>query len=437
MRKIISVENLSKRYEIGARARLPTFRDAVADFFKNPFGLIKHNRGSEEIWALRDVSFEVEPGARVGIIGANGAGKSTLFKILARVTEPTDGRVRLYGQVGSLLEVGTGFHPELTGRENIYLNGSILGMKKSQIDRMFDEIVAFAEIDKFLDTPVKHYSTGMYMRLAFAVAAHLESDILLVDEVLAVGDNDFQRRCLGKMSDVARHGRTVLFVSHNMASVSSLCEQCIWIDHGVVQASGQTHEVVSRYLSRNRPKRAQYVFDAARLNGSKVVLNAVSVKNQHGEVSATLDARQPFYVAIDYEIPGEIQDVWVGFTIHTNSGVDVLAAADGDVENYLRVMRAPGQYTSTCKIPANLFNAGHFLLSAYAAKTIAGRTEIFANLEQVITFDVDHAGGIGEHMPRPRIGIVSPRLDWQVETRTTAVDRESSTKEQTENAVNA
>ncbi|MCB0253746.1 MAG: ABC transporter ATP-binding protein [Anaerolineae bacterium] len=242
----IRVENLSKRYQIGtARQRHDTLRDTIAATFK------RSNESSEtpdEFWALKDVSFEVQRGEVVGIIGRNGAGKSTLLKILSQITEPTRGRAEIHGRVGSLLEVGTGFHPELTGRENIYLNGAILGMRRHEIERQFDEIVAFAEIERFLDTPVKRYSSGMYVRLAFAVAAHLEPEILLVDEVLAVGDAAFQKKCLGKMGEIASKGRTVLFVSHGMGSIRQLCSEAALLDHGRIIHKGEVDSAIDRYL---------------------------------------------------------------------------------------------------------------------------------------------------------------------------------------------
>ncbi len=238
----IRVAHLAKEYTIGSGARYKTLRESLS-----AFGRRRAPRPT--VWALRDVSFDVAEGEVLGLIGRNGAGKSTLLKVLARITEPTRGRVELDGRVGSMLEVGTGFHPELTGRENVYLNGSILGMKKAEIDERFDAIVAFAEVERFLDTPVKRYSSGMYVRLAFAVAAHLEPEILLVDEVLAVGDAAFQKKCLGKMDDVARRGRTVVFVSHNMAAVQKLTRTCLWLEDGSVAAHGPTPEVVQRYLT--------------------------------------------------------------------------------------------------------------------------------------------------------------------------------------------
>jgi homopolymeric O-antigen transport system ATP-binding protein len=255
----IRVENLSKLYRLGARQEgYKTLRDQVAHGFKSLFSRNGHRPSvaghsssvtGNPLWALKDVSFEIKPGEVVGIIGRNGAGKSTLLKILSRITEPTEGHVEIHGRVGSLLEVGTGFHPELTGRENIYLSGAILGMKRLEISRKFDEIVAFAEVEKFVDTPIKHYSSGMYMRLAFAVAAHLEPEILLIDEVLAVGDAQFQKKCLGKMGDVAQEGRTVLFVSHNMPAVSRLCGTTIWLGTGQTSEIGQTDSVISHYIA--------------------------------------------------------------------------------------------------------------------------------------------------------------------------------------------
>ena len=252
----IRVENLSKRYRIGVKEKpvqnpWEVVRSLASSPFKYLGRMLRPPTEEETIWALKDVSFEVKKGEVVGIIGRNGAGKSTLLKILSRITEPTEGRVEMYGRVGSLLEVGTGFHSELTGRENIYLSGAILGMKKAEIDRKFDEIVAFAGVEKFIDTPVKRYSSGMYVRLAFAVAAHLETEILLVDEVLAVGDAEFQKKCLGKMGDVAKEGRTVLFVSHNMGAVSKLCFKCLLFEGGFLQIYGSTMKVISAYLLKN------------------------------------------------------------------------------------------------------------------------------------------------------------------------------------------
>lgn len=273
MKPIIKIENLSKQYRIGVSQAVSTLRESLVKTFRAPLKRLRSNVGSADndtIWALKDVSLEVMPGEVIGIIGRNGAGKSTLLKILSRITEPTTGEVVLYGRVGSLLEVGTGFHGELTGRENIYLNGAILGMKKVEIERRFNEIVAFAEIQKFIDMPVKHYSSGMYFRLAFAVAAHLEPEILLVDEVLAVGDTAFQKKCLGKMDDAAKGWRTVLFVSHQMNQIRRLCKKCIWLDAGQIKKIGSTLEVVSAY---------------------EAALSSVSIETSHGSDDSRVAAR--------------------------------------------------------------------------------------------------------------------------------------------------
>jgi lipopolysaccharide transport system ATP-binding protein len=254
---VIKIENLSKRYIIGHETGMPYFalRDVIAEAAKkiNPFGRSDKavSSSKEEFWALKDINLEIKQGEKIGIIGRNGAGKSTLLKILSRITDPTSGSVKIKGRVASLLEVGTGFHPELTGRENIFLNGSILGMRKEEIKRKFDEIVDFSGVEKFLDTPVKRYSSGMYVRLAFAVAAHLEPEILLIDEVLAVGDAEFQKKCLGKMDDVAKQGRTILFVSHNMGAIRQLCERGIWIDKGIIKFTDSADKIVSQYTSNN------------------------------------------------------------------------------------------------------------------------------------------------------------------------------------------
>src|SRR6266545_174606 len=298
MKPIIRVANVGKQYPLGVRQETyGTLRDTLAGALRAPLKRLRRNgRGDGEImWALKDVSFEVQPGEVMGIIGRNGAGKSTLLKILSRITEPTTGRAELYGRVGSLLEVGTGFHPELTGRENIFLNGAVLGMKKAEITGKFDEMVAFAEIDKFLDTPVKHYSSGMYMRLAFAVAAHLEPEILLVDEVLAVGDAEFQAKCLGKMGAVASEGRTVLFVSHNLAAITRICPRSILLDGGRVLCDGPSHKTTSAYLKSGHGTTAERVWtDLAAAPGDDIVrLAAVRVRAENGDIREALDIRKP------------------------------------------------------------------------------------------------------------------------------------------------
>src|SRR4051812_28185210 len=266
MRPIINIENVGKQYRMASERRpaYATLRDALVGTFDRSLRRLTGRAETAEdvtFWALRGINLDVYPGERLGIVGCNGAGKSTLLKILSRITEPSEGRVRLYGRIGSLLEVGTGFHGELTGRENIYLNGAILGMKHAEIERNFDEIVAFAEIDRFLNTPVKRYSTGMYMRLAFAVAAHLQPEILIVDEVLAVGDAAFQRKCLGKMSEVSRDGRTIIFVSHNMSAVQNLCSRVVWLAGGHIMEEGEPGRIINDYLKTTLTTMSQQTWD--------------------------------------------------------------------------------------------------------------------------------------------------------------------------------
>jgi lipopolysaccharide transport system ATP-binding protein len=307
----IKTNGVSKLYHLGARAQYgKTFREAIIDALNraNPFsrsGAGKTN-GHADLWALKDVSFEIRPGEIVGIIGRNGAGKSTLLKILSRITEPTSGRAEIYGRIGSLLEVGTGFHPELSGRENIYLNGSILGMTRREIENKFDEIVAFAELDQFIDTPVKRYSSGMYVRLAFAVAAHLEPEILLVDEVLAVGDAAFQKKCLGKMSDVAKHGRTILFVSHNTAALLNLCDRGILLEKGRLVEDGAIESVIQKYLKGIRTATPEDLSGYTDRHGrGRVRFTRVRFEDESGNTVEHGISGEPLVVALDYESSGD------------------------------------------------------------------------------------------------------------------------------------
>jgi lipopolysaccharide transport system ATP-binding protein len=316
----IRVQGLSKVYRIGERQRYKSLRESIMKTLGAP--LRKGNRRPPEtVWALSDVSFEVMPGEVVGVIGRNGAGKSTLLKILSRITEPTRGRVEVYGRVGSLLEVGTGFHMELTGRENIYLNGAILGMKRAEIAQRFDEIVAFAEVEKFLDTPVKHYSTGMYLRLAFAVAAHLEPEILLVDEVLAVGDAAFQKKCLRKMGDAAKEGRTVFLVSHNMGAVSTLCNQVTYLVAGRLKAKGPTAEVVSAYLSELLQTESRDLAEF-RLPHSGKVARFRDIQVVTG-TAGNIALDEPLRFSLTLESDEDLQALTVGSSIFNSYGVCV------------------------------------------------------------------------------------------------------------------
>ena len=417
MKPVIRVEGLSKKYHIGAqRASYSTLRDVLTQWGRAAMQPRSAARTSQDetIWALQDVSFDVWPGEVIGIIGRNGAGKSTLLKILSRITEPTAGRIELYGRIASLLEVGTGFHPELTGRENIYLNGAILGMVRTEIRRKFDEIVAFAEIEKFIDTPVKFYSSGMHVRLAFAVAAHLEPEILVLDEVLAVGDTAFQQKCLGKMRDVTRQGRTVLLVSHSMSTVSRLCKKSVWLDDGRVKAVGSSDQVIQSYLSARRSALAEYTRNGTEVQPPpRVFITAGRIRNNEGQIFSVLDARQPFSIEVEYQVTQRTL-AWVGFTISTRDGADVLAATDGDVDTYASTPREPGVYTSICYIPEGLFNTGQCLLSLYAARTTAGNVEILDYCEQVLAFGIENPSGVGSYMPKTRVGVISPRLNWEL-----------------------
>jgi lipopolysaccharide transport system ATP-binding protein len=326
----IRVEKLSKRYQIGvAQQRHDTLRDALGANLAR-LRPTRHGpraaRHAEEFWALQDVSFEVKRGEVVGIIGRNGAGKSTLLKILSRITEPTSGQAQIHGRVGSLLEVGTGFHPELTGRENIYLNGAILGMRRFEIERKFDEIVAFAEIEKFLDTPVKRYSSGMYVRLAFAVAAHLEPEILLVDEVLAVGDAAFQKKCLGKMGDVAREGRTVLFVSHNMAAVQSLCNTSVLLSDGSIAARGLTEDVTRIYLAAGvQTGEAQFNGSTPRQGNGVAQYTRAKMLDEDGNLTSSVPMGGSLTLELQFENRQPVAHPAISARLHTPLGQDIAA----------------------------------------------------------------------------------------------------------------
>ncbi len=336
MNTAISVENISKRYQIGVnRAKgYRTLRESLTDGLVSlgdrlrlaANGSSSASRAFGTHWALKDVSFEVQPGDVVGIIGRNGAGKSTLLKILSRITEPTSGRALIHGRVGSLLEVGTGFHPELTGRENVYLNGSILGMSRREIARRFDEIVEFAEIERFLDTPVKRYSSGMYVRLAFGVAAHLEPEILLVDEVLAVGDQKFQKKCLGKMREVGRSGRTVLFVSHNIAALESLCDRCILIERGQVKADGETRSILALYCEADEDRASgsrDLTEHPGRTGGSKPIMSRVTLGNGSQSPVSCLRTGSSLSIRVDIDLKGSPTGPVLGVVIKTDLGAPI------------------------------------------------------------------------------------------------------------------
>jgi len=427
MSTVITVENLGKKYTLHhqQREQYIALRDVITNGVRNfskkifsPF--TPHSSpltaSQEDFWALKDVSFEVKQGDRIGIIGRNGAGKSTLLKILSRITEPTTGSIRIKGRVASLLEVGTGFHPELTGRENIFLNGAILGMGRVEIKKKFDEIVDFAEIEKFLDTPVKRYSSGMYVRLAFAVAAHLEPEILIVDEVLAVGDAQFQKKCLGKMEDVsAKEGRTVLFVSHNMATISSLCQRCFLLDAGKLIKMGQTSDVILEYFSQGTasPASFDYTFYGKLIGDDFVKLLAGSVVGPDGNFCTEVDITQPIKIIMKYQIfKVENCECTPNFHFQAADGSYVFVSTPIKMEQH-----SPGVYEAICHIPGNLLNEGTFFVGL--AMTTYPGTKIRFFDQQALSFhvrdpieNVPTRGGTDYAGPMP--GIIRPLLEWQI-----------------------
>jgi len=423
----IRVEGISKRYRIGlAQERADTLRDVlVAGAHKVSQAFKAGNRKEKDeishIWALRDISFEVEKGQVLGIVGRNGAGKSTLLKILSRVTDPTEGYGEIHGRVGSLLEVGTGFHPELTGRENIYLNGAILGMHRQEISKKFDEIVDFSEVEKFIDTPVKRYSSGMYLRLAFAVAAHLEPEILVVDEVLAVGDADFQRKCLGKMGDVAQQGRTVLFVSHNMSAILRLTDETLVLDKGKVLMRAATPEAVDYYLNMGLSKQGERIWEESEIPASAIPFQPVALRilNKKGIVVDTARSAEGFDIEFEYKLAEDITGLRIGLYLLTTRGETVFTSFDTDSPDKFEKHsnRSAGHYTSLCHIPANLLNEGRFVLGINASSY---RIKRYFQDEQVLTFTVDATGAPGMHWPESRLGAVRPKLDWNISRKNKA-----------------
>lgn len=418
---VIKVDNLGKKYVLSHQQREPytALRDVMARKFKSagrslltPFTFHRSpltDSSHEDFWALKDVSFEIKQGESVGVIGRNGAGKSTLLKILSRITEPTTGRVGIKGRVASLLEVGTGFHPELTGRENIFLNGAIMGMAKAEIKRKFDEIVAFAEVEKFLDTPVKRYSSGMYVRLAFAVAAHLEPEILIVDEVLAVGDAQFQKKCLGKMGDVAKGGRTVLFVSHNMTAIQTLCSRAIYLNYGMVVYSGNTQIVINEYLSKGlnigTEKSWPYIDNAS--GNDNIRIHAIRVIADNGEQSI-FTIKTAIRLEFEYSLFLDNILFYVGVHVRTISGECAFVTASSPA------VTSSGRYKTACYIPGDLLNSGTYTLHVFYVRD--GCNVLF-EIEAPVFFeihDVDRPEGawIGA-IP----GAVRPLLKWETDIK--------------------
>lgn len=424
----VHVAGLSKQYRIGKQERYRAFRDVLTDAMYAPFrraaGLLQGNASAaanlnETIWALKDVSFEVKQGEVVGIIGRNGAGKSTLLKILSQITEPTEGQVDTYGRVGALLEVGTGFHPELTGRENIYLNGAILGMSREEIKRKFDEIVAFAEVDRFIDTPVKHYSSGMGLRLGFAVAAHLEPEVLIVDEVLAVGDALFQEKCLGKMSEVAGKGRTVLFVSHNMSAVSTLCSRSVLLDQGTIVLEGQTGEVIQYYLQNGTEGGvAERVWgDVSAAPGSDLIrILAVRAHSEEERISP-FPINIPVFLEVDYLNRKDGNRVFVVFRLMDSSGTCVFEAynspqASHTTDTYYCAPIAEGRFRTWCEIPANFLNDSQYSVSVLIVSAPPAR--VLAEVKDSVIFSIYDTGDMRVPGLSGRwLGSIRTRFEWK------------------------
>jgi lipopolysaccharide transport system ATP-binding protein len=402
--------DLAKRYRLGHRDPYGNLRESLIRWMRAP----GRGRGDGPVlWALDGVSFEIAPGEVVGIIGRNGAGKTTLLKVLSRVTAPTRGSLELRGRVGALLEVGTGFHPELTGRENVFLSGAILGMKRAEIRRQFDAIVEFAEVPDFLDTPVKHYSSGMFMRLAFAVAAHLQPEILIIDEVLAVGDARFQRKCLSKMEEVGREGRTVLFVSHNMPAVTRLCPRAILLDRGRVLRDGPCQEVVGAYLSSGLGTTAAREWLPSEAPGNEIVrLLGVRVRSG-GEISAAVDIRRPVGIEVEFEVLEAGQLLVPNLHFFNEEGVYAFVASEVR-SSWHRRPRPRGRYVATAWIPGNFLAEGSFIVTAVISTMDPVRVHVRepdAVAFQVIDrADGDSArGDYGGPMP----GVVRPMLEWE------------------------
>lgn len=422
MSTIITVENLAKRYTIGhqRQERYTALRDVLANGARHAFDKLLHplspqiDQEQEEFWALKNVSFDLQEGDRLGIIGRNGAGKSTLLKILSRITEPSSGRIEIVGRVASLLEVGTGFHPELTGRENIFLNGAILGMSRVEIKKKFDEIVDFAEVEKFLDTPVKRYSSGMYVRLAFAVAAHLEPEILIVDEVLAVGDASFQKKCLGKMHDVATQGRTILFVSHNVGAINALCTKCILLDKGQVVADGAVDSVLAEYIQRNSTSKAhQFVNSSEPKPNAKATLQEARVLGPEGDAVPSLFIDQKFSMDLVWQLHVNVPFLRVGVDIVDSSGVVVISSMDTDTTDLYGKPREPGVFHEQVQIPPLLLMPG-----SYSVRVFAGMPglERIMEVEDVLQFEMfDNHTHLSHVAGTRRPGYISTPLQWKVE----------------------
>lgn len=416
----IEIRGLGKRYRIGATdAGYKTLSQTITQAARSPFtkaaGLLRSGKdnGSENIiWALRNVDLEVKRGEVVGLIGRNGAGKTTLLKLLSRITEPTEGRANIYGRVGSLLEVGTGFHPELTGRENIYLNGSIMGMTKAEITQRFDEIVDFSEIERFLDTPVKHYSSGMYIRLAFAVAAHLETEILLVDEVLAVGDFKFQEKCLDKMKNVTEQGRTIIFVSHNMRAVSRLCSRAVLLADGEVEDDGPADDIVRKYLGSSMPDLNEVGWSRDDAPGNQSVrLLGIRLLDQQGIPRSEFDFTEPIQISVTFLVLDDTVDLYLRMYLENQDGIIVLVTTE--VENTRFDI---GTHTANYTIQSHLLNEGKYSIQQLLFKEgMISSAQDVARVDYPISFTVDYSKKFSGGLMGKHPGIIRPEPTWDIQ----------------------
>lgn len=422
---VIELNNISKLYRLGEVGTGTLSHDLNRWWHRlrgkeDPYAKVgeennRESKGGEYVWAIQDINFKVNQGDVLGVIGKNGAGKSTLLKILSRVTAPTKGTIKAKGRIASLLEVGTGFHPELTGRENIFLNGAILGMTKTEIRRKFDEIVSFSGVERYIDTPVKRYSSGMYVRLAFAVAAHLESEILIVDEVLAVGDAEFQKKCLGRMKDVsAKEGRTVLFVSHNLTSIKNLCNLSLYMKNGKLSYCGDTSEAISMYMNDGNlyGENRLLSWDTDSMPTAKELdLLSITVLNKEGSNSALLSTEDNLAIEIEYVIKETVSNMRVLMILYTSDGVEVFASSDYHFQNETQ-LRVPGSYKSICHIPNFFLNGGSYYIEVYfeipRVKDILGG--------QSIGFEISEMAynSLGVTMGKYPGGVIHPKLSWDI-----------------------
>jgi lipopolysaccharide transport system ATP-binding protein len=417
---VIKAEGIGKSYWIGHKSngRYVALRDVIANKVKEWWSQICHPRfhihkkNIEEFWALKDVSFEVKEGERIGIIGRNGAGKTTLLKILSRITEPATGKVSIKGRVASLLEVGTGFHPELTGRENIYLNGAILGMTRKEIKAKFDEIVDFAEVERFLDTPVKRFSSGMYVRLAFAVAAHLEPEILVVDEVLAVGDFEFQKKCLGKMRDVATEGRTVLFVSHNMGAIRQLCNRGMYLRNGLIYEMGEIEPTINSYV-RNYSEEQKHTVSFEPIPQKPACILKATVTSQNKSSGELFDINDQIEIQVEYLLHEKMSGVNLGLVI-AREGIPVFTSYDIDVETHLFVSREAGHYQARIQIPSHLLKAGMYTVLIGLGRSGVG---VIDQKIDALVFDITDTSEDTTHKGYAvsRAGMLALSLPWNTE----------------------